>query len=169
MRVCECVFFREDKCFMHRRYCVPVWRTVLDVPTNTLISSSLAFRCPRGTAKHYFAGVAYLFSSSTFSVFSLFVTGNRCCWSPRLFALLLLFLEYLLNRCGETADCRHFSSVVNINFTRISGSGVYHSVSSSSFLTSVKRWRQKNTYSAFSGTPHLNGHCGASSCLNRWR
>ena len=47
------------KCFIHRRYCVPVCQTVLDVPTKTLTSLSLAFRYPRGTAaKHYFAGAA---------------------------------------------------------------------------------------------------------------
>ena len=47
-----------------------------------------------------------LFSFSTFSVSSLCVTGNRCCWSPRLPALLLLFSESLHNGCGETADRR---------------------------------------------------------------
>ena len=44
---------------MYRMYYVPVRRTVLDLPTKTPTSSSLAFRCPRGTAaKHYFSGAA---------------------------------------------------------------------------------------------------------------
>ena len=45
-----------------------------------------------------------LSSFSTFSVSSLFVTGNRCCWFPRLPAPLLLFSESLHNCCDETAD-----------------------------------------------------------------
>ena len=40
-----------------------------------------------------------LSSFSIFSVSSLFVTGNRCCWSLRLPALLLLFSESLHNCC----------------------------------------------------------------------
>ena len=51
-------------------------------------------------------GTSQLFSSFTFSDFSLLITGNRYCWSPRLFALLLLFSESLHNGCGETADRR---------------------------------------------------------------
>ena len=111
-------------------------------------------------------GRPQLFSFSTFSVFSLFVTGNRCCWSPRLPALLLLFSESFHNCCGETADRNHFCSVPNINFTRVSGSGVVPSMSPSFFLSSVQRWHQKNTCSASSGTPYPAGHCGVSSCLN---
>ena len=77
------LFLGRGKCFMHRRYCVPVCRTVLHVPTKTLTSSS-----------------------SSFSVFSLRLTRNRCCWSLRLSALLLLFSESLHSRCGETSDRR---------------------------------------------------------------
>ena len=54
--VCVCVsFVGGRKYFMHRRYCIPVCRTVLT-------SLSLAFRCSRGTiAKHYFARAATAF------------------------------------------------------------------------------------------------------------
>ena len=58
--VCVCLFFIEGR----NALCTvgnygPVCRSVLDVPTKTPTSSSLAFRCPRGTAaKHYFAGTA---------------------------------------------------------------------------------------------------------------
>ena len=48
----------------------------------------------------------------------------------------------------------HFSSAVDINFTRVFGSGVNPSVSSSSFLSTMKRWHQKKTCSAFSDTSH---------------
>ena len=148
--VCVCILGR-GKCFMHCRNCVPVCRTVLDAPTKPLTLSSLAFLCPRGTAaKHYFAEAA-----SAVQLFHIFSFRIVCNGEP------LLLVSVVVKPL--TAD--HFSSVVNINIRRVSGPGVDPSVSSSSFVSSVKRWHQKNTRSASSGTPHPAGHCGASACL----
>ena len=92
-----CVFFflflLREKCFMHRRYYVPVYPTVLDVPTKTPTSSSLAFRCPRGTAaKHYFAGAAsavqlfhiFRFLNVRYGEPLLLVSSSSCAPAPLL-------------------------------------------------------------------------------------
>ena len=131
MDVYEWVFFLgRGKCFMHRRYYVPVCRTVPNDLTKTLISLLFASRCPRETiAMDYFAGASS--AVQLFYIFSfLFVMGNGCCWSPHLSVLLLLFSESLHNGCGETANRRPL-------FLRCQG--VDPSVSSTSFLSSVKR------------------------------
>ena len=91
---------------MHGRYCLPVCRNVLHVPTKTLTSSSLAlFVAPAEPPLSITSrGRPHLFSSSSFSIFSLFVTGKRYCWSSHLSALLLLFSKSPQNGCGETTD-----------------------------------------------------------------
>ena len=113
---------------MHRRPCLLMCRTVLDVPTKTL--TSLAF-------PHF--------------------QFSFCLLRGRVIVGLLVFLRsYFSSRSlfrtvvAKPLSADYFSSVVNIDFTRVSGSGIDPSVSSTFFRSSVKRWHQKNTCSASS-------------------
>ena len=107
--VCVCVFFFEEG----NALCtvgdyVPVCRTALDVPTKTPTSSSLAFRCPRGTAaKHYFATASAVQLFHIFRFFQFLPVLLQCVLQfLSLVSIALAPEEYKFRIVGHSAPCR---------------------------------------------------------------
>ena len=132
-RMYVCFFLLREKCFMHHRYYVPMCRTVLDVPTKTPTSSSLAFHC-----QQLLRGVGLCCSA-----FRHFQFPHCSLWGTVVVGLLVFLRScsssqsFFITAMAKPLTADHFCSVVNINFTRVSGSGFDPSVSFSSFLSPV--------------------------------